>query len=142
MKYEPLDIIQLIIESEPQVTNLIGSTEGYPNVAQELAPDEMRRPYIVLRIESDPIESNDLLGRALISVDIYTEGDRPLARQIGNAIEKLVHNKGYDSETEGIGAGAVSTFRKFRHEPPQPDPSIKCVQVKVVLRYYRDDLYE
>lgn len=147
MSAEPLDIIQQIIEVNSSITNLLGTTvsgdgEVYPNVAQEDVPDDMERPYIVLRLESDGMEQNDLLGSALVSADVYTEGDRTLARQIARNVEKAVHNKFYGPESGHVGVGAVKTYRSFKYEPPQPDPSVKCVNVKIALRYYRDDLLE
>lgn len=147
MNYEPLDIIQEIIEANPSITDLIGKTttgsgQTYPNVAQEDVPDDMERPYIVLRLESDGMEQNDLLGSALISADIYTEGDRTKAREIARALERVVHNKMYGPGSDHVGAGALQTFKRFKYEPPQPDPSVKCVNVKIALRFYRDDLIE
>ncbi|RJS60116.1 hypothetical protein [Bacillus sp. PK3_68] len=147
MSAEPLDIIQQIIEANSSITSLLGSTASgdgkvYPNVAQEDVPDDMERPYIVLRLESDGMEQNDLLGSALVSADIFTEGDRTLARQIARNLERAVHNKAYTLGNEQVTGEAVQTFRRFKYEPPQPDPSVKCVNVKIFLRYYRDDLLE
>lgn len=102
----------------------------------------MERPYIVLRLESDRLDGNDLLGSALISADIYTEGDRTKARQIAATIERVVHNKLYGPGSDHVGAGAVKSFTGPKHDPPQPDPSVKCTNIKIMLTYYRDDLLE
>lgn len=142
MRYLPLDIIQEIIEATPRVTSLLGATKGFPNVAQELIPEGMKRPYILLREEADGMGENDLLGTALVSADVFVEGDKRLAVEIGNELEKLFHNQRYMNNGDNVGAGAVTSFIKFRHSPPQPDPSVKCRNVKILLNYCRDDLLE
>lgn len=148
MRLFSLDIIQEIIEATPDITSLLGTfavdngdgtVTNYPNVAQDIAPKGMRRPYIVLREEADTMAGNDLLGSALVSADIFVEGSRSLALRIGGEVEKLFDKKHYD-DSSGVGTGAKKTFIRQRLNVPQPDPSVKCRNIKIELHYLRDDL--
>ena len=142
MRLDPVEIIQEIIEATPAITSLLGTTGGFPNVAKDLAPDEMSMPYIVLREEADTMAENNLLGNALVSADVYTEGKngRRLAREIAGEIEKLFNEKHYGDDGENVGAGAKKSFIRQRYAPPQPDPSIQCRNIKIELHYLRNDL--
>lgn len=148
MRLYSLDIIQEIIEATPAVTALLGRFEvdngdgtftQYPNVAQDIVPNGMIRPYIVLREEADAMAGNDLLGSALVSADIFVEGSRSLALQIGGELEKLFDKRHYE-DNPGVGTGAKKSFIRQRLNVPQPDPSVKCRQIKIELHYLRDDL--
>lgn len=150
MRLYSLDIIQEIIEAEPGITGLLGTFAVYdeatqqerkfPNVAQDVVPDGMRRPYIVLREEADTMAANDLFGNALVSADIFVEGGRGLALEIAGKVEKLFRNKHYADSPDGIGTGARKSFVRSSLNVPQPDPSVKCRNVKIELYYARDDL--
>lgn len=150
MRLYSLDIIQEIIEAEPGITELLGTFTvydeamqqelEYPNVAQDVVPDGMRRPYIVLREEADRMASNEIFGHALVSADVFVEGGRGLALEIGGKIEKLFRDKHYADSPGGIGTGArISDIRSMLNVP-QPDPSVKCRNIKIELLYARDDL--
>jgi len=150
MQLYSLDIIQEIIEAEPSITALLGTftlydedlqqEREYPNVAQDVVPDGMRRPYIVLREEADRLASNKILGHALVSADIFVEGGRGLAVEIACKVEKLFKEKHYADSPGGIGTGARISDTRGNLNVPQPDPSVKCRNVKIELYYARDDL--
>ena len=141
-EYYPLDIIHGLLEAEPKITSLLSTYQEFPAVVQDVAPEDIQMPYIVLRLESDPIEENKVLARALISIDVYVNNSRQTCRQIAGEIKRLLNEKNYNTFSEDVEAGAISTFVKGRYEPIQPDPTIKSHQTKVILRYTQDDLFE
>jgi len=145
-----LDIVQELIEAEPSITNLLGTYKAldentyeereYSNIAQDVVPDGMRRPYIVLREEADTMAANNLFGNALVSIDIFVEGNRGLAIEISGKIEKLFRDRHYTDSPEGIGTGARVSYVRSALNVPQPDPSVKCRNVKIEIHYVRNDL--
>lgn len=150
MRLYSLDIVQEIIEAEPGITELLGTYRAfdentndereYPNVAQDVVPDGMVRPYIVLREEADTMAGNDLFGSALVSADVFVEGNRSRAVEIAGKIEKLFRNRHYADSPDGIGTGARVSYIRSNLNVPQPDPSVKCRNVKIELHYVRNDL--
>lgn len=138
---EPLDIVQYILEHDEVITNNISNYNDYPAVFQEFAEADAKYPYIVLRNESTIGEENELLDKSLISVDIFVQNNRSKARNIRNRIRQLFFNKQYDSFEEGIEQGAVMSYLRGTYQPEQPDKTIKCEQVKVVLRTVVDGFY-
>lgn len=145
-----LDIIQELIEAKPSITQLLGKYTAYdeqaqeereyPNIAQDVVPDGMLRPYIVLREEADTMADNKLFGIALVSADIFAENDRALVKEIAGKIDVLFRDRHYADNPDGIGTGARKSFIRSSLNVPQPDPSVKCRNVKIELHYARDDL--
>jgi hypothetical protein len=129
----PLDWVQSELEADAELTSMLSTYQGYPAIAQEVVPDGMQMPYIVIRSEADVPSSSELINDMLVSIDVYVEGDRVLVRQIGNRIEKLL-------DMSIPFPHCISCVRAGRYPIEQPDPSIKMENLKFKIRYPREDL--
>ncbi|ANB66114.1 hypothetical protein GFC29_3879 (plasmid) [Anoxybacillus sp. B7M1] len=131
----PLDWVQSELEADAELKSMLSVYQGYPAITQEVVPDGMQMPYLILRSEADVPSNNPLINEILVSIDVYAEGDRVLVRSIGNRIEKLL-------DMTSPFPHCISCFRAGRYPIEQPDPSIKMENLKFKIRYPREDLID
>lgn len=137
----PLDNLHDIIRFNKEITAKLNKFQSFPAIFQEIAPDKATMPYIVLTQESDVVEENEVLSKALIAVNIYVNNNRRKAREIASAVKKALSNQLYSTFGDDYEKGSVMTYTRGSFEPSQPDNTIKCNQVKAVLRYNQGAFY-
>lgn len=140
--FNPMNQLQDLIRFDESITKYLSKTNGFPNVFKRLAPDKAKMPYVIIRSTSDMSEGNEILSRALMVIDIYTNNDDTKLTNIEKAIKRSLSNKIYDTFNEkSYEFGIIQTFFKGTFDATQPDPTILCKQINTVLRYNESAFY-
>lgn len=135
-----LDEMQYILESDPTIRSFVSFEKDemtgieYPGIAKDVIPQGMKLPYICIRVESDvPEVDNDALNRAFINFDVFAENDRTKVNRMAKRIEQLFHNR------KLMPFGIIS-LRDGIYPIISDDPSVTGKNVKILVRYPREDL--
>lgn len=137
------DHIQAILENDSKIRELVAlvkdnfTKEMYPAIAQEEAPQFFKMPYIVIRVESDVPEGEEsgLNDRAIFSFDVVGENNLTKVERIARRIEQLFDRR-------KLMPYGISAHREGVYPIISDDPSLQGRNVKILVRYPREDLLE
>lgn len=133
--------IRLLVENDEIIkSNLSEYGEGEdrgPALTSQTAQDDMKMPYVVMRIEADNPDDVEIIDRMILNFDVYCDnGDYDKAKLIATRIEKLL-----DREVGLKDDGILSIHRAGKLPVPDEDPSIIHINAKFLVRTFRTDLY-
>ncbi|PGZ31304.1 hypothetical protein COE61_14050 [Bacillus thuringiensis] len=133
--------IRMLVENDEIIkSNLSKYGEGEdrgPALTSQTAQDDMKMPYVVMRIEADNPDDVEIIDRMILNFDVYCDnGDYDKAKLIATRIEKLL-----DREVGLKDDGILSIHRAGKLPVPDEDPSIIHINAKFLVRTFRTDLY-
>lgn len=133
--------IRMLVENDEIIkSNLSEYGEGEdrgPALTSQTAQDDMKMPYVVMRIEADNPDDVEIIDRMILNFDVYCDnGDYDKAKLIATRIEKLL-----DREVGLKDDGILSIHRAGKLPVPDEDPSIIYINAKFLVRTFRTDLY-
>ncbi|KXY33085.1 hypothetical protein JDS91_30420 [Bacillus cereus] len=133
--------IRMLVENDEIIkSNLSEYGEGEdrgPALTSQTAQDDMKMPYVVMRIEADNPDDVEIIDRMILNFDVYCDnGDYDKAKLIATRIEKLL-----DREVGLKDDGILSIHRAGKLPVPDEDPSIIHINAKFLVRTFRTDLY-
>ena len=133
--------IRMLVENDEIIKdNLSEYGEGEdkgPALTFQTAQDDMKMPYVVMRIEANNPDDVEIIDRMILNFDVYCDnGDYDKAKLIATRIEKLL-----DREVGLKDDGILSIHRAGKLPVPDEDPSIIHINAKFLVRTMRTDLY-
>lgn len=138
MTTKAIATIRNIIEKDTIVQCNLSKYEGEPALTFQTAQNDMKMPYVVMRIESNNPDDIEVIDRMILTFDIYCgQGDYEKADVISSRIEHLLDREAGLLRDSGI----ITIHRAGSITVPDEDPSIIHISIKFLVRVGRMELY-